>query len=389
MANGRDLVHEVSLSVAVGDRLAIIGPNGAGKTTLLRMLSGMLRPSSGEVKLGGRRLERISAAERALHIAVVGQTDQPDPRLAVIDYVELGRVPHAGRRRRSDERDIVVDALRRTGLLPLLGRTIGSLSGGERQRAQLARAIAQEPRILFLDEPTNHLDPRARGELLELVAGFGMTVIAVLHDLALVAPFATRVAVMNNARLQAFAAPREALTQQLIHQIFGVDVFRLRHPTEDRELTVFEVPNRAAPPSWKTELADITVKVGDRKGTRVFLYDSGEDKPFTAGRFAIPSAMISAAGGDNIMADMDTSWGNTDWETVASRNPQFLILLDYQDGGGYKKLLDFLIAHPAMKETDAVKNERFVALRYAELTPGPANIEAIDKIAKAMHPEAF
>lgn len=246
-ANGRDLVHAVSLSVASGDRLAIIGPNGAGKTTLLRMLSGMLRPSAGEVKLGGRRLDRISTAERALHIAVVGQTDQPDPRLAVIDYVELGRVPHAGLRCRSEERDIVVDALRRTGLLPLLGRAIGSLSGGERQRAQLARAIAQQPKVLFLDEPTNHLDPRARGELLELVAGFGMTVIAVLHDLALVAPFATRVAVMNEARLHALAAPRKALTQKLIREIFGVDVFRLRHPTEDRELTVFDVPNRAAP----------------------------------------------------------------------------------------------------------------------------------------------
>ncbi|PBC23382.1 MULTISPECIES: ABC transporter ATP-binding protein [unclassified Mesorhizobium] len=249
MVNGRHLVHTVSLSVASGDRLAIIGPNGAGKTTLLRMLSGMLRPSAGEVKLGGRRLDRIATAERALHIAVVGQTDQPDPRLAVIDYVELGRVPHAGLRRRSEERDIVVDALRRTGLLPLLGRTIGSLSGGERQRAQLARAIAQQPKVLFLDEPTNHLDPRARGELLELVAGFGMTVIAVLHDLALVAPFATRVAVMNEARLHALAAPREALTQKLIREIFGVDVFRLRHPTEDRELMVFDVPNRAAPPS--------------------------------------------------------------------------------------------------------------------------------------------
>lgn len=140
---------------------------------------------------------------------------------------------------------------------------------------------------------------------------------------------------------------------------------------------------------WKAQLADITAKVGDHKGTRVFLYDSGEDKPFTAGKFAIPTAMISAAGGENIMADMDTSWGNADWETVATRNPEFLILLDYQDDAGYQKLLDFLKAHPAMKETDAVKNERFVALRYAELTPGPANIEAIDKIAKAMHPEAF
>jgi len=247
--NGQRLVDAVSLSVAAGDRLAIIGPNGAGKTTLLRILSGMVRPSSGEVKLAGRRLDRISAAERALHMAVVGQTDQPDPRLAVIDYVELGRIPHAGLRRRSEERDIVVESLRRTGLLPLLARTIGSLSGGERQRAQLARAIAQEPRILFLDEPTNHLDPRPGGGRLEFVAGLGRPVIAVPHDLSLVSPFANRVAVMDQARLRALAAPHEALTQQLIREIFGVDVFRLRHPTEDRELTVFEVPNRAASPS--------------------------------------------------------------------------------------------------------------------------------------------
>ncbi|NGO49801.1 ABC transporter substrate-binding protein [Allomesorhizobium camelthorni] len=139
---------------------------------------------------------------------------------------------------------------------------------------------------------------------------------------------------------------------------------------------------------WKNELETIKDKAPAGE-TRVFLYDSGEDKPFTAGKFAIPTAMIEAAGGRNIMADLETSWGTTDWETVATRNPEFLILLDYQDDAGYRKLLDFLKAHPAMKETDAVRNERFVALRYAELTPGPANIEGIRKIAKAMHPEAF
>jgi iron complex transport system substrate-binding protein len=140
---------------------------------------------------------------------------------------------------------------------------------------------------------------------------------------------------------------------------------------------------------WKTELATIEKKVGERRGTRTFLYDSGEDKPFTAGKYAIPTAMITAAGGRNIMDDMETSWGTTDWESVAARNPEFLVLLDYSDGAGYRKLLDFLKAHPAMKETDAVKNERFVALRYEELTPGPDNIAAIGKIAAALHPEAF
>jgi iron complex transport system substrate-binding protein len=140
---------------------------------------------------------------------------------------------------------------------------------------------------------------------------------------------------------------------------------------------------------WKAQLADIKKRISRKGETRVFLYDSGEDKPFTAGKFAMPTALISEAGGTNIMSDMETSWGTTSWETVAARNPQFLVLLDYQDDAGYRKLLDFLKSHPAMKETDAVKNERFVALRFAELTPGPANIEAIAKIARAMHPEAF
>lgn len=242
--DGLDLVDGVSLRLATADRLAIIGPNGAGKSTLLQMLSGLLRPTSGEIRLDGRLLTALSPVQRARKIAVVGQTDQPDPRLAVIDYVELGRVPHSGLRRSRDERDIVVDALRQTGLLRFLGRTIGSLSGGERQRVQLARALAQEPQVLFLDEPTNHLDPRARGELLELVAGLKMAVVAVLHDLSLVAPFATRVAVMNNARLHAVGAPDEVLTQTLVHHVFGIDVLRLSHPVEDRQLTVFDIPIR-------------------------------------------------------------------------------------------------------------------------------------------------
>jgi len=149
--------------------------------------------------------------------------------------------------------------------------------------------------------------------------------------------------------------------------------------------TIFgkEAQAKATVAQWKTRLAKLTSGRAS-KDTRVFLYDSGDDKPFTAGKYAIPTAMIDAAGGRNIMADLDTSWGTTSWETVAARNPQFLVLLDYQDGNGVNKLLQFLQSHPAMKETDAVKNKRYVALRYAELTPGPANIEAIEKIAKAM-----
>jgi iron complex transport system substrate-binding protein len=117
---------------------------------------------------------------------------------------------------------------------------------------------------------------------------------------------------------------------------------------------------------------------------RVFVYDSGEDKPFTAGAAAMPTALIEAAGGRNVMDDLPVSWAHSSWESVAARNPQFLILLDYQDGQGPSRLMATLQAHPAMRHTDAVKNQRFIALRYAELTPGPANIEAVEKLARAL-----
>lgn len=135
---------------------------------------------------------------------------------------------------------------------------------------------------------------------------------------------------------------------------------------------------------WKTKLDAIRKAVPEAEPTRVFLYDSGDDQPFTAGKYAITTAMIEAAGGVNVTGEMDTSWGRTSWEAVAAANPEFLILLDYQGGDGAEGLLKFLKGHPVMSLTDAVKNERFVPLRYEELTPGPANIDAIGKIAEAM-----
>ena len=135
---------------------------------------------------------------------------------------------------------------------------------------------------------------------------------------------------------------------------------------------------------WQRRLGALPAPPAPAERPRVFLYDSGEDKPFTAGRHAIAHAMIEAAGGRNVMADLDTSWAHAAWEAVAARNPQFLILLDYQDGAGPERLLRVLQAHPAMRNTDAVRQRRFIALRYAELTPGPANIGAIEKLAAAL-----
>lgn len=150
--------------------------------------------------------------------------------------------------------------------------------------------------------------------------------------------------------------------------------------------TIFgkEAQAKAQIAQWKQRLAALPKATG-KEPLRMFLFDSGEDKPFTAGKFAIPTAMMAAVGGRNIMDDVDASWGTVAWEAVAARNPEFLVLLDYQNDGGADKLLQFLQKHPLMQHTTAVKNKRFVALRYEELTPGPANVAAIEKMARAVN----
>ncbi|OHV83877.1 ABC transporter ATP-binding protein [Ensifer sp. LCM 4579] len=241
-ASGNSILHDVSLDVCAGDRLAIVGPNGAGKTTLLQLLSGMARPTSGTASLLGQPIAAMRPGERARQVAVVGQADQPDRRIRLRDYVELGRIPHGASLARDKEARLVGAALERTGLASLAHREMGSLSGGERQRAQIARALVQEPRILFLDEPTNHLDPRARGTLLALVAELDLTVIAVLHDLNLVPGFATKVAILQQGDLVACGPAGDALSRSTVRDVFGIDLLRLPHPHEDREITVFDIP---------------------------------------------------------------------------------------------------------------------------------------------------
>ena len=96
---------------------------------------------------------------------------------------------------------------------------------------------------------------------------------------------------------------------------------------------------------------------------------------------------VAAAGGINVMRNIETSWGRVGWEAVGEQDPEFILLLDYGDGG--QGLIDFLQAHPVMSQTTAVLNHRYLALEYGEITPGPANIDAIEKIAKALYPHAF
>ncbi len=141
--------------------------------------------------------------------------------------------------------------------------------------------------------------------------------------------------------------------------------------------------------SWQERVDHVKQRASqfEEGAPNVFLYDSGEDKPFTAGKYAMPTALIEAAGGKNITDSLAASWATTSWENVATQDPDIIILLDYQSANGADDLKHFLEQHPLMKHTRAVKNSRYVKLRYEELTPGPANIEAIELLSAAFFPK--
>lgn len=125
----------------------------------------------------------------------------------------------------------------------------------------------------------------------------------------------------------------------------------------------------------------------DQPPLKVFVYDSGERKPFTAGRFGMPTALIEAAGGENIMADVATSWTEIGWEPVIERNPEVIVIVDYGEVTAAQKA-DFMRANPAFARIPAVANNRFVVLPYAEATPGPRNIEAVRALIRGFYPAA-
>lgn len=153
---------------------------------------------------------------------------------------------------------------------------------------------------------------------------------------------------------------------------------------------IFNVESRAQTlvNGYKKELADFQAGLKPLKKTpKVFVYDSGEEQPFTAGRYAMPTALIEAAGGRNIVDDVQKSWTQIGWEPVIARNPDVIVIVNYGDVTAQQKI-HFLKSNPAFSDISAVKKNHFVVLQYVEATPGPRNIEAIKKLAKAFRQDA-
>ena len=228
----RTVLRDVDLDVARGETIGIVGPNGSGKSTLLRVLAGIRPPTAGEVRLGGRPLQGLTARARARSIAFVGQEEELPADLLVGEFVALGRVPHRSPWAGGDttEREAVGRALRAVEMAGAVERPVEQLSGGERRRVVLARGLAQDAAVLLLDEPTNHLDVRHQFALLHLVRGLGRTVVLAMHDLNLAADHCDRILVLHDGMARPAAPPHDALTPETVRTVFGVDATPVTHP---------------------------------------------------------------------------------------------------------------------------------------------------------------
>jgi iron complex transport system ATP-binding protein len=235
--SGRPILNGVSLSLPSRQLVALVGPNGAGKTTLLRALAGLV-PSSGGIEVGGDHLSSLSLRERAKRFGYLPQGHLVHWPLPAKDVVALGRYPHGATdpaRLSPRDEEAVLRAMQVTNVVAFAERPVTELSGGERSRVALARVLAVEAPIILADEPIASLDPRYQIDVmlnLRSAADRGVLVVVVTHDLGLAARFADTVLVLSDGKLVAQGKPEQALSEQIMADVFRISAYRADYRNE-------------------------------------------------------------------------------------------------------------------------------------------------------------
>jgi iron complex transport system ATP-binding protein len=228
-------LEDISFTVGAGEVLVLLGPNGCGKTTLLKCINALLSPSSGEIDVAGMNVGSLSRAELARLIGFVPQTHSPPFPYTVSDVVLMGRASHMSIFQQPSASDYALSeqALDLVGILHMKDRIYTQISGGERQLVLIARAIAQEPKVLLLDEPTAHLDFRNQLVVLRMVRRIarekGLGVVMSLHDPNHALSFSDKIVLIGNGRVYAAGAPLEVVKPENIQSVYGIATRMLSH----------------------------------------------------------------------------------------------------------------------------------------------------------------
>lgn len=235
--DGVKVLEEVTFSIPSGIIFGVVGPNGSGKTTLLRCINRVLPPTRGTVMLGEDLLTQMDFRDIAKKIGVVPQSTRAGFAFTSYEIVAMGRTPYIGRLQVETEEDMTVirEAMESTDCWQLRSRLFSELSGGEQQRVIIARALAQEPRVLLLDEPTSHLDMGYQLQIMDLIAHLArerdLIVLAVFHDLNLAARYCQAVALLDNGRISYVGEASKVLIPERIKAVYGVDVVIEKSPS--------------------------------------------------------------------------------------------------------------------------------------------------------------
>jgi len=234
------VIKGVSLEIQPGDFLGILGPNGGGKSTLLRLMSRALQPVQGKIILSGKDISQINSKWVAKKIAFIPQLTLINFSFTVWEIVLMGRIPHLSMGKTEGKKDFAVceEALRLTDTAHLKNRKVDTLSAGECQRVIVAKALAQEPELLFLDEPTSHLDIGHQVQILDLLADLNsknnLTVVMVLHDLNLASEYCKKIVFLNHGEIFKEGSPQEVLTYQNIESLYNTVVVVNKNPVNSK-----------------------------------------------------------------------------------------------------------------------------------------------------------
>ena len=283
--NGKDIIKNMTFHVEKGRILGILGPNGSGKSTLLKMISGVLKPTTGEILIEGQPLKSFEIKQLAKKMAVLPQLNASSFTNSVYDAVSLGRYPHQSGFFSSwskEDEEIVQRAMESTGVSHYKNQYLEFLSGGEQQRVFIAQALAQNSELLLLDEPTNHLDIAHQKQILDMirleVELQGLTVISIFHDINLASLYCDELLLLEDGEMRAFGEPHEVIMQEQIADVYQARIATYPHP---------ELP--------KPQITMLPTKEMERRAASIHIDHFQITKDYIEYRAQAPLKVISSA----------------------------------------------------------------------------------------------